>query len=112
MSKGIYGEVGGEGLGLQEDAKERLRAEGRSDESIEMIDAIAQMGQGLLVPVKDGSRPTETYDTLASVVEKVIRHIKVVDMRLVSSVYIRANIDLDGNISKEDTGIELTISAR
>lgn len=88
-------------------------SEVRTEGGDELVEAISQMGKGFRVPVKDANaETTDAYGSLVSVVEKAISHIKIVDMRLVSHVTVQANVDLDGNICKEETGITITISAR
>lgn len=69
--------------------------------------------QGLRAPVTgENEIPTHAYGTLTTLIEKAVEHIRVVDSRYISSVTVSANLDVEGNICKEETGILITISAR
>ena len=55
---------------------------------------------------------TPAYISLEKMLAAAIEHIRVVGSQYVSSVTLQANLDIDGNISKEETGITITIHSR
>lgn len=61
---------------------------------------------------EEEAKVTPAYAGLVKMLDTAIAHIKVVGNGYVSGVYLEANMDMEGNISKEETGIRISISAR